>query len=142
MVNTIFLSTAISPNNQTGYLQSESRGQNGTGRNIRNFTRRILSFLSPSFLTSSLEKSTPRFPLRDYLSKSPGKRARPYPMFSSAKPSMPPDALQETLTCHACEAGLQGKCMTENVIGEIRCVLYQDSNYTGETKPLITLCFN
>lgn len=45
-------------------------------------------------------------------------------------------------TCNACEAGVEGKCTTKNVVYEIKCTLCQDTNYVGETKRPVRLRFN
>ena len=56
----------------------------------------------------------------------------------------PPNCPSGNKTCHACEAGVKGRCTTKNVVYEIKCMLCQaqDINYIGETKRLIRLRFN
>ena len=44
--------------------------------------------------------------------------------------------------CHACEAGVEGKCTTKNVVYKIECKLCQDIDYIGETKRPVRLRFN
>ena len=54
----------------------------------------------------------------------------------------PPKCPSGHKTCHACEAGIEGRCTTKNVVYEIRCMLCRDSNYIGETKRPVRLRFN
>ena len=54
----------------------------------------------------------------------------------------PPKCPSGNKTCHACVAGVEGKCTTKNVVYEIKCMLCQDVNYIGETKRLLRLRFN
>ena len=54
----------------------------------------------------------------------------------------PPNCPSGNKTCHACEAGVAGRCTTKNVVYEIKCTLCQDTNYIGETKRPVRLRFN
>ena len=54
----------------------------------------------------------------------------------------PPKCPSGHKTCYACEAGIEGRCTTKNVVYEIRCMLCRDSNYIGETKRPVRLRFN
>ena len=54
----------------------------------------------------------------------------------------PPQCPSGNKICHACEAGVKGRCTTKNVVYEIKCMLCQDTTYVGETKRLVRLRFN
>ena len=56
----------------------------------------------------------------------------------------PPPCPSGNKTCHACEAGVRGKCTTTNVVYEIKCTecKNQETNYIGETKRHFRLRFN
>ena len=54
----------------------------------------------------------------------------------------PPKCPSGNKTCHACEAGVEGRCTTKNVVYKICCTLCQNVDYIGETKRPVRLRYN
>ena len=54
----------------------------------------------------------------------------------------PPKCPSGHKTCHACEAGVRGKCTTKNAVYKITCTICNDADYIGETKRPVRLRYN
>ena len=92
------------------------------------------SFLYPSSMTISPAKSTLKLAPRDFLSESLGKGDKQSRVCSFSRRLPQQTCPSGSRTCNACEAGVEGKCTTKNVVYEIKCTLCQDTNYVGENE--------
>ena len=54
----------------------------------------------------------------------------------------PPQCPSGNKTCHACEAGVDERSTTKNVVYKITCTICQNADYIGETKRQARLRFN
>ena len=54
----------------------------------------------------------------------------------------PPMCPSGNKTCHACEAGVKGRCTTKSAVFRIRCAICQNADYIGETKRPVRLRYN